>query len=566
VNKNSLLEAETLHPTAYGASREAAGPIALVILAHPDRQRVGELTTLSGSGSTSDSAPGSVRLSRLEPLFTTRRGRRPQPLASPHLSRRPSLGFEARAEGGVRIERLESEVEIRVDGELLAEGRTIPEAELERGVTLLLARSVCLLVLRLNDLAFEWTVGDDGMVGESSGLQKLRRAVQRTARAATRNGSSEPVLVRGETGTGKELVALSLHRQSLRHDTERKVVNMATLGGELGASSLFGSVRGAFTGALDRQGYFHEADGKTLVLDEIGFADAKVQQALLRAIDNREICRVGSTRAETVDVWVIASTDRRLEQEMEEGRFLAPLFHRLEVNTIRVPPLRERREDIPRLFYTFVHQRLESFGRLDRLLPDDRGRSWIPASLVDRLVRHGWPGNVRQLRNFAWQLVDAGLDEPRMALSPEQEAELGPQSRNSEPREDVPAASGVSSPSSSSPSSSSPPAAVGSRSAGDYADVDSCTDEEIERAMEAAEYVVSRAATRLGVSRGALISRLKRDPNFRLAGDIDCQELAAALDEIGFDPVALARHFRVSKKGLKDRIRKCGLHPEDRES
>jgi DNA-binding NtrC family response regulator len=200
------------------------------------------------------------------------------------------------------------------------------------------------------------------------------------------------VLVRGESGTGKELVAREVHeRNSVRSKGPFVAVNCAALPSELIESELFGHEKGAFTGAAARrQGKFEQANGGTLFLDEIGDMSSNVQAKLLRALEERRIERLGGNESIPVDVRIVSATHRPLEQEIAAGNFRADLFYRLRVVTIEIPPLRERREDIPQLAETFTRAAAERHG-----LPLRQ----VGPSALRRLVDYDWPGNVRELKN-----------------------------------------------------------------------------------------------------------------------------------------------------------------------
>src|SRR5947209_6957442 len=200
------------------------------------------------------------------------------------------------------------------------------------------------------------------------------------------------VLVRGESGTGKELVARELHeRSTARSNGAFVAVNCAALPSELIESELFGHEKGAFTGAAARRlGKFEQASGGTLFLDEIGDMSANVQAKLLRALEERRIERLGGNESIPVDVRIVSATHRPLEQEIAAGNFRADLFYRLRVVTIEIPPLRERREDIPLLAETFARAAAERYE-----LPQ---RS-IGQVALRRLLEYSWPGNVRDLKN-----------------------------------------------------------------------------------------------------------------------------------------------------------------------
>jgi DNA-binding NtrC family response regulator len=200
------------------------------------------------------------------------------------------------------------------------------------------------------------------------------------------------VLVRGESGTGKELVARELHeRNSVRRNGSFVAVNCAALPSELIESELFGHEKGAFTGAAARrEGKFEQADGGTLFLDEIGDMSANVQAKLLRALEERRIERLGANETIPVDVRIVSATHRPLEQEITNGNFRADLFYRLRVVTVEIPPLRERREDIPMLSETFVRLAAERYDLPERALSQ---------GTLKRLLEYNWPGNVRELKN-----------------------------------------------------------------------------------------------------------------------------------------------------------------------
>src|ERR1044071_7950406 len=224
------------------------------------------------------------------------------------------------------------------------------------------------------------------LIGNSEAMQKVRALIDKVAE------TDATVLVRGESGTGKELVARELHeRNSVRRNASFVAVNCAALPSELIESELFGHEKGAFTGAAARrEGKFEQADGGTLFLDEIGDMSSNVQAKLLRALEERRIERLGANESIPVDVRIVSATHRPLEQEITNGNFRADLFYRLRVVTIDIPPLRERREDIPQLAEQFTRAAAERYG-----LPSRQ----IAAGALRKLVDYDWPGNVRELKN-----------------------------------------------------------------------------------------------------------------------------------------------------------------------
>ena len=229
------------------------------------------------------------------------------------------------------------------------------------------------------------------IIGNSITMRRLLAAVARVAPKLV------TVLVRGETGTGKELIASLVHAQSSRSQGPLVRFNCAAIPGELAEAELFGHTQGAFTGASHaRRGFFAQADGGTLVLDEVGELPLPIQAKLLRALQGGEIQPVGAAAVERLDVRVVACTNRDLAAEVRAGRFREDLYYRLAVVELLVPPLRDHREDIPALAVELARRLAERFEMTDvRLLPE----------LLDALQQLDWPGNVRQLENTVARLL-----------------------------------------------------------------------------------------------------------------------------------------------------------------
>jgi transcriptional regulator with PAS, ATPase and Fis domain len=216
-------------------------------------------------------------------------------------------------------------------------------------------------------------------------MRRMFRVIDRVAR------SEATVLILGETGTGKELVADALHRCSPRHDGPLAVLDCSAIPASLVEAQLFGYQAGAFTGAVkDTPGMFEAAHRGTLFLDEIGELPLAAQAKLLRAVETRTVRRLGGTAPFAADVRLVAATNRELAAEVRRGRFRRDLFYRLAVARIDVPPLRERREDVPALVEHFVRELVAPATEAEARLPGD----FLPFAL-----RHAWPGNVRELRN-----------------------------------------------------------------------------------------------------------------------------------------------------------------------
>ncbi|HEX5756794.1 MAG TPA: nitrogen regulation protein NR(I) [Arenimonas sp.] len=240
--------------------------------------------------------------------------------------------------------------------------------------------------------------GDEhALIGGTPAMRELFRSIGRLAQAPL------AVLILGETGTGKELVARALHRESPRAARPFVALNTAAIPAELLESELFGHEAGAFTGAGKRHiGRFEQADGGTLFLDEIGDMPAALQTRLLRVLAEGEFFRVGGRELIRVDVRVIAATHQDLDARVADGRFRADLLHRLDVVRLRLPPLRERSADVPLLAIRFLDQACRQLG-----LP---AKQLQPAAL-SALQQHDWPGNVRELENVCWRLAALAPNE-----------------------------------------------------------------------------------------------------------------------------------------------------------
>jgi len=224
------------------------------------------------------------------------------------------------------------------------------------------------------------------IVGQSLGMKKVLTQAEQVAQ------TDSTVLLLGETGTGKELLARAIHSMSSRKDRPLMTVNCASLPPTLIESELFGREKGAYTGAMTKMiGRFEIADGSTLFLDEIGDLPLDLQSKLLRVLAEGNFERLGSTKSLHVNVRIIAATNRDIEQEVKEGKFRRDLFYRLNVFPIVIPPLRERREDIPLLVRAVVKEFQKRMGKeIER----------IPKKTMQALQSYSWPGNVRELRNL----------------------------------------------------------------------------------------------------------------------------------------------------------------------
>jgi DNA-binding NtrC family response regulator len=495
--------------------RSSEQQLLLTIIFHPDTSRIGHTAAVRRP---TGNAPWI--LGRRGPAFSGREDNSSRPLEDLHISR-SALQFTLR-DKRLTICRLDGSSRCQVAGCELYDSVELTWEQLRAGVPLLLSHCIVLL-LRLSPAGVYPAAGfgcEDLLCGSSSCMTGIREQVARAG------ASDLDVLIRGATGTGKELVATAIHRASRRAAGPLVSVNMAAIPGELAAAALFGSARGAFTGA-DRavSGYFEQAQGGTLFLDEIGDVAAEVQPLLLRALQQREIQAVGGA-IRRVDVRVISATDADLDGENCD--FKAALRHRLGACEIVLPPLREHPEDIGELLLYFLHRSANAAGR-DARLPDPQSDATEVAAwavLFYGFLCYRWPGNVRELANFAQQLV---LSDDRLpTLNHTLQAALA------SARDGVSVAPGQ------------PPRRR----------MQDISDEQFDRAMEANACEVQRVARQLGVSRAAVYRRIAESTRYRLASTISPDELQRLLQQHGGDSAAVARQLRVSMSSLRSQLRR----------
>ncbi|MBZ4335529.1 sigma 54-interacting transcriptional regulator [Corallococcus sp. AS-1-12] len=527
-----------------GTPSQAAQVVpALTLIGHAQPQRIGERLLLDGLLS----AERAVALSRNAPDFSRPGAVLALPLGDPFLSRTP-VRFEAGPDGGVRLRVPEGGTPVWVGGEPVRGGREFPARALVAGVPLVLAGRVALLLHQatVRGGGAPTELAGLGMVGDSEGIVRVREDVLRVADLQV------PVLVRGETGTGKELVAQALHERSPRRAGPFVSVNLGALAKDLIAAELFGAVRGAFTGAArDREGFFRAAHGGTLFLDEVAEAPPEVQAALLRVLETQEVYPVGAQSPVRVDVRLVTATDADLEARIRDGHFKAPLLHRLAGFEITVPPLRERREDIAPLFLHFARQELESTGEAGRLSSSDaRAEPWLPASLAARLVRSAWPGNVRQLRNIARQLVIGSRGLPGLRVDARLEQSLDAdalpipgqpltEQAPSPASEDTPAPSETRAPARRKPSEVS--------------------EQEVLEALRACAWDLKATADWLGIPRSSVYVLIDKSSLLRTARDLSPEEITRCFHECEGDLDRMVQKLEVSRRALQRRVRELGL-------
>lgn len=530
---SSLYDEPTQLPSAWqrgdceGESR-ALVPVA-VIACHPDPERLGELSCLDELTKS-----GKQHIDRHWPEFRSPAGSVSRGLGVAHVSRK-SLRIEKSPAGqrvqgafSICIYRDDYSAPVMVNGLQLEDKIELGSNALEHGFELALGNHVLLFIKCMP--APGVVEHKTGLLGISAAMHRVRERISKVAAV------DEPVLIRGATGTGKELVAKALFSHSGRSQKPFIPVNMAALQPSLAVAELFGSVKGAFTGASqDRKGYFQAADGGTLFLDEIGEASAEVQAMLLRALENHEVMPVGATSPVAVDVRVVAATDAELESGAGAQGFKQPLLHRLGSYQIQLPPLAERREDIPGLVRHFLTQQWQGSDGSKEVLPVTDNVPWLDVRLVSALLQAGWPGNIRQLRNVVNQLVIDGEQGGALTLPYQLAQQLNKADSAANREQDVAAASAK------------------------RRKPNQISHHELEQTLSRNYYELQATADELGISRGSVYEMIKRHPQLRNTTDFSEDELTRAYQRCDGNLEQMMHELKVSQLGLRRRLRSMGL-------
>lgn len=520
-------EKDTLDLEASSHGQADTRAIGLTVLLHPKLELVGRVAMLFSS-----LAGGRTELNRLEPVFSTPGADERTPLEHPALSRK-SVVIRTDARGDIVLEGALESQRVHVDGAPRTGDATLPRARLETGIVLECGGCVVLL-LHYVATARE-PRGDLGLLGQSLAIRRLRTLVLQVADTSTH------VLIRGESGSGKELVARAIHALSSRHDKPFLAVNAAAIPKDMAAAALFGHAKGAFTGAVgSRSGFFGEADGGTLFLDEVGELSRDVQGLLLRATREGEIQPLGESKPRRVDVRLLTATDADLERMVERGDFAMPLLRRLEAFTLHVPPLRQRPDDIARLFVRLLQAELTELGEAGVLREPEEGKKpWLPNELMRALVSFRWPGNVAELQTVARHVAISNRGQARFQWSDWLRARLQPAS----------VVEGTVRPSEPAPE----------RSPSERPDARALSDAEVVLAMAQCGFRVARAAEALGVSRSWLHTRIEFCEGLRHAKELSLEEIIAASQAAGGAIAEMAARLKVSEHGLKLRMTNLGL-------
>ncbi len=485
--------------------------LGLTVLWHPQRQRIGEQAVLMFDGDRCE-------VHRNEPDFQRAGSDVGQALDHQSISRTP-IGLRRNRDGSITLQRGASGMHFEVDGNVVppdaATDVVLSEQRLANGVVLRLGSSVLLCLGHVGLVPSPQR--DSALAGVGQAMARVRSAIAQVA------STDLPVLILGETGTGKELVARAIHAASARAGQALVSVNMATLGESLAAADLFGACKGAYTGAVGaRKGLFAEAHAGTLFLDEIGDTPAQVQPMLLRALETGEYRPLGSARTERADVRLIAATDR----DLSSAGFNQPLLRRLEAYVIVMAPLRERREDIGVL----IAQGLSRLGGDDTASPE------LPVSVIQALCLHDWPGNVRQLQHLLRRLLLAAqageaLDMVDL-LAPVAEPAAVPDVVTAQ--RDVGAAMRYRTPA-------------------------TVSESELLAALETHQWCVRKAAEHLSLSRASFYALLYASPKIRRVEAIPFDEIDAVVRSAPADPAVWASQLRTPRESLRRHVQQLGL-------
>lgn len=497
-----MFDADNTLTSPLAGSTNAGPPIlALTVLWHPDLQRVGEQYL-------EPDTRGVIEVSRFLPLFA-HPGADGLGLGHGGVSRQP-LRIARGADGGLVVTPPDSRMVVEVNGVGIHTPVALDASELERGVVLGLGRAILLCVHWTDRLPRANPV--PGLVGVSSAAIQARELIRTVA------ATELPVLLLGETGTGKEVAARAIHALGRRAGAPLVAVNMAVLNEGLAAAELFGTARGAYTGAQSaRAGLFAEADGATLFLDEIGNTPASVQPMLLRVLDSGQYRVVGGDTDRRSTARVIAATD----QDLSGRDFNQALLRRLERFVITLPPLRARREDIGVLLVHTLTQAGAAHGLA------------LPYAFVSACANYDWPGNVRQLAHVlgrALLLAQAGQEPVFEALVNTRGAT----------RQAPSAAAAASAPQKR-------------RSLGEF------DEDDVLAALHNNGWQIQGAAGELGISRPSMYKLIEAHPAIRRPEQIGLEELKGRLEEAGGDVERCAALLLTPAEALRRQLRGLGL-------
>ncbi|MCL1039857.1 sigma 54-interacting transcriptional regulator [Shewanella submarina] len=496
------------------------------LIFHPDLSMVGAYSQLTAS-------QGSWALSRLEPGFHLSGGA-VRPLADPYVSR-SGLNL-SKCSGGWQLDCRNSSTQVTDLNGHTVDYLQLSDADLSDGVVLTLSGRIVVLLHYASPKEPVAVDSVPGLLGGSDNMSQVRSLISNVADLKL------PVLIRGESGTGKEVVANGIHNAGQRRNKPFVSVNMACIPRELASSELFGSVKGAFTGASSRDGSFQQADGGTLFLDELGEAPLEVQTTLLRALETGVVQAVGSEKPRQLDVRFVAATDANLEKLIGAESFKLPLLQRLSGLVIELLPLRERPEDFGVLFSHFLCNALIETGQEHKLLHAEADSFGYWAWLFARCAQLNWPGNVRQLRHTANQLA-LGLMTCHRLESFDWYGFVEGIANELQIKDEAPA-------------EHKPVVELPRVARRKPRDIE---DDEIMQALSASDWQIKMAADALGISRAALYLRIDASPALQRASKLSEGELQKCFEQCDGDLELMVERLQVSKQALRRRLNEIGV-------
>lgn len=526
----------TLTSPLSALDQSSAPLLGLTIIWHPERERIGE-QFVGGN------QPGTLELGRFLPLFR-HPGVNGLPLGHGSVSRDP-IRLIRDDDNNLRLELPNSRMVIELNGQVIQEAQTLNAEQIEAGQILSLGRTVLLCLHWMRCLPKQNPIPN--LLGVGSAAIIARDQIKQVA------STDLPVLLLGETGTGKEIAARAIHALSLRNEAPLVTVNMAALNESLAAADLFGAAKGAYTGAQAVcKGLFAEAEQATLFLDEIGNTPASVQPMLLRVLEGGDYRPLGAHKDQHSSARIIAATDQNLEAE----NFNQALLRRLESFVIHLPPLRQRREDIGVLI-----KHLLSTNALF-----DNAQRPFPTTLVNEMACYDWPGNVRQLSHVmkrAMLALQMG-DTPTPALS--NLINIAPERiSQSSQLKNYPSSTQLAMPTSVAPANANANATANHqaqalpKAAQTYQKPAALNEASILRAMENNAWYIQAAAQELGISRPSMYKLLAAHSQIRRVEKIPVEEIQQALSTSANNVEQCAALLKTPTEALRRYLRGMGF-------
>lgn len=511
--------------TQHHHSSDLAIPM-LTVLSHPDPTRIGAFAFLKKL-----SHGGSEYLSRHMMAFYHPKTKDEAPLNDPFLSRDP-ISFSLNTQGDLVIDLNKCRTECKLDGLSMVKSRKVGSFKLGEGISLVLAERVTLW-LHVGK-SWDTDLPKYGMIGEGAALNLLCKEIQRVI------DLDMTILLGGKLGSGKEMVARTIHDHSHRSNRPFVVVKLAKEWSPKSAAKWFGAVQGR-DGKIPPVGYFTRAHRGTLFLDEITSAHPELQKMLLRVLETGQFLPVGSTTPRRIDFRIMAATAQDLNDQVAAGGFLEPLYKRLTDYVITVPPLTSRREDLGRIIHDLAKQTLEEL-QLPPWEPSGKPSSpaWLPPNVMLPLLKHSWPGNLRQLRKLVRLLIEGSRGQGQLAWTDAAVKHLG---------WEPPKASG-------SNSGKKKALKFSVREARRPSDI---TEDELLAALRRFRWNFKAAAAGLGISRASLYQLASKCKRIRKADSLDEAELRAAWKSCRGDLDRLTNYFAVSRLALRNRLKSLGL-------